>query len=151
MAQNFCCCKTNTSLSQTTAHDSFALSRWRALVTDAGEIPGREGGWSAGADEVQGSGKDSFFCDSNRSCHNGCSVTVLHKNRERSGNVQAKNCNCPHHCPCRFIFRNAGYANFAAVIIMDMQKIKFSVRYNFNAAQSKYRGTGAGADSKARM
>ncbi|MBR1569145.1 MAG: outer membrane beta-barrel protein [Bacteroidales bacterium] len=35
--------------------------------------------------------------------------------------------------------------------IMDMQKIKFSVRYNFNAAQSKYRGTGAGADSKARM
>ena len=35
--------------------------------------------------------------------------------------------------------------------IMDMQKIKFSVRYNFNAAQSKYRGTGAGSDSKARM
>jgi hypothetical protein len=35
--------------------------------------------------------------------------------------------------------------------IMDMQKIKFSVRYNFNAAQSKYRGTGAGADSKNRM
>ncbi len=35
--------------------------------------------------------------------------------------------------------------------MLDTQKIKFSVRYNFNAAQSKYRGTGAGADSKARM
>jgi len=34
---------------------------------------------------------------------------------------------------------------------MDTQKIRFSVRYNFNAAQSKYRGTGAGTDSKARM
>ena len=35
--------------------------------------------------------------------------------------------------------------------IMDTQKIKFSVRYSFNTAQSKYRGTGAGADSKGRM
>jgi len=35
--------------------------------------------------------------------------------------------------------------------LMDTQKVKLSVRYNFNAAQSKYRGTGAGADSKARM
>ena len=34
---------------------------------------------------------------------------------------------------------------------MDMQKIKFSIRYNFNTAKSKYRGTGAGADEKARM
>ena len=34
---------------------------------------------------------------------------------------------------------------------MDTQKVKFSVRYNFNAAPSKYRGTGAGADEKARM
>ena len=34
---------------------------------------------------------------------------------------------------------------------MDTQKVKLSVRYNFNAAQSKYRGTGAGTDSKARM
>jgi hypothetical protein len=29
--------------------------------------------------------------------------------------------------------------------------VKLSVRYNFNTAQSKYRGTGAGTDSKARM
>ena len=33
----------------------------------------------------------------------------------------------------------------------DSQKVKFSLRYNFNTAQSKYRGTGAGADNKARM
>jgi hypothetical protein len=35
--------------------------------------------------------------------------------------------------------------------VMDTQKIKFSIRYNFNTAQSKYRGTGAGSDSKNRM
>ena len=35
--------------------------------------------------------------------------------------------------------------------IMDTQRIKFSVRYNFNTAQSKYRGTGAGSDNKSRM
>ena len=34
---------------------------------------------------------------------------------------------------------------------MDSQRIKFSIRYSFNTAQSKYRGTGAGADEKARM
>jgi hypothetical protein len=35
--------------------------------------------------------------------------------------------------------------------MMDTQKVKLSIRYSFNTAQSKYRGTGAGADSKARM
>ncbi len=35
--------------------------------------------------------------------------------------------------------------------LMDNQRIKFSLRYNFNTAQSKYRGTGAGTDSKNRM
>ena len=35
--------------------------------------------------------------------------------------------------------------------LMDTQRVKFSVRYSFNTAQSKYRGTGAGADSKGRM
>jgi hypothetical protein len=34
---------------------------------------------------------------------------------------------------------------------MDTQLVKFSVRYNFNTAQSKYRGTGAGQDNKKRM
>ena len=35
--------------------------------------------------------------------------------------------------------------------IMDTQKVKFSLRYNFNTAKSKYRGTGAGSDNKDRM
>ena len=34
---------------------------------------------------------------------------------------------------------------------MDSQRVKFSVRYNFNTAQSKYRGSGAGEQQKARM
>lgn len=34
---------------------------------------------------------------------------------------------------------------------MDTQRLKFSVRYNFNTAQSKYKGTGAGTDVKSRM
>jgi hypothetical protein len=35
--------------------------------------------------------------------------------------------------------------------MMDTQKVKLSIRYNFNAAQSKYKGTGAGSDNKGRM
>ena len=35
--------------------------------------------------------------------------------------------------------------------LMDTQRIKFSLRYNFNTVQSKYRGTGAGQDTKNRM
>ena len=34
---------------------------------------------------------------------------------------------------------------------MDTQRVKLSIRYRFNAAQSKYKGTGAGADVKSRM
>ncbi|MCQ2133847.1 MAG: outer membrane beta-barrel protein [Bacteroidales bacterium] len=34
---------------------------------------------------------------------------------------------------------------------MDNQRIRFSVRYNFNTTQSKYKGTGAGTDVKSRM
>ena len=33
----------------------------------------------------------------------------------------------------------------------DLQRVKLSVHYSFNTAQSKYRGTGAGSDEKARM
>ena len=48
------------------------------------------------------------------------------------------------------------YSDFGSHTIMqtnllDMQKVKLSVRYSFNTAQSKYRGSGAGADNKARM
>ena len=35
--------------------------------------------------------------------------------------------------------------------LMDNQRLKFSIRYNFNTAQSKYKGTGAGTDVKSRM
>lgn len=35
--------------------------------------------------------------------------------------------------------------------IMNTKRIKFSVRYSFNTAQSKYKGTGAGKDSRDRM
>jgi hypothetical protein len=35
--------------------------------------------------------------------------------------------------------------------IMDTQKVKLSLRYNFNTAKSKYRGTGAGSENKGRM
>ena len=35
--------------------------------------------------------------------------------------------------------------------LMDTQMIKFSLRYRFNTAKSKYRGTGAGSDTKDRM
>ena len=34
---------------------------------------------------------------------------------------------------------------------MDRQRIKLSIRYNFNTAQSKYKGTGAGTDVRSRM
>ena len=35
--------------------------------------------------------------------------------------------------------------------IMNTQRIKFTIRYSFNTAQSKYKGTGAGTDTKDRM
>ena len=48
------------------------------------------------------------------------------------------------------------YSDFGSHTIMqtnllDTQKVKLSIRYSFNTVQSKYRGSGAGADSKARM
>ena len=36
-------------------------------------------------------------------------------------------------------------------ILMDTQRLVFSVRYRFNTAQSKYKGTGAGTDTRNRM
>jgi hypothetical protein len=35
--------------------------------------------------------------------------------------------------------------------LFDTQRIKFSLRFNFNTAQSKYKGTGAGKDTRDRM
>ena len=84
------------------------------------EVPGCKGCGPAGTHQIKGCGKDSFFCDSNRSCHNRCSVSVLHKNKQRGGNVQSyleKIPNCPHHCPYCIVFRNVRYTIFAAVNI----------------------------------
>ena len=33
----------------------------------------------------------------------------------------------------------------------DLRELQVTVRYKFNTAQSKYRGTGAGSDEKARL
>ena len=49
------------------------------------------------------------------------------------------------------VYTDFGNHTISQTNLMDSQKVKFSVRYNFNSAKSKYRGTGAGADSKARM
>ena len=34
---------------------------------------------------------------------------------------------------------------------MDTQLVKLSLRFNFNTARSKYKGTGAGSDTRSRM
>ena len=44
-----------------------------------------------------------------------------------------------------------GNYNIWQTNILNTQKVKFSIRYSFNTAQSKYKGTGAGSDQKARM
>ena len=49
------------------------------------------------------------------------------------------------------IFSDFGSHTFRQTIQMDTQRVKISLRYVFNAAQSKYRGTGAGTDNKNRM
>ena len=35
--------------------------------------------------------------------------------------------------------------------MMDTQRVVLSVRYRFNTAASKYKGTGAGKDARSRM
>ena len=49
------------------------------------------------------------------------------------------------------VFTDFGSHTFRQTIKMDTQRVKISLRYVFNAAQSKYRGTGAGTDNKNRM
>ena len=49
------------------------------------------------------------------------------------------------------VFTNRGHYSITQSILMDTQRVKFSVRYNFNTAQSKYKGTGAGNDTRNRM
>jgi len=47
----------------------------------------------------------------------------------------------------------ADYGNYliAQTNVMDTKRITLSVKYRFNAAQNKYKGTGAGSDAKGRM
>ncbi len=49
------------------------------------------------------------------------------------------------------VFSNLGNYRLTQSILMDTQRLVFSVRYRFNTAQSKYKGTGAGTDARDRM
>ena len=49
------------------------------------------------------------------------------------------------------VWSDLGGYNIQQSIKMDTQRISFSVRYRFNSAQSKYKGTGAGNDTRNRM
>jgi hypothetical protein len=46
---------------------------------------------------------------------------------------------------------NLGHYRLTQSVKMDTQRVGVSLRYRFNTANSKYKGTGAGADTKARM
>ena len=49
------------------------------------------------------------------------------------------------------IFTNLGHYSISQSVLMDTQRLVFSIRYRFNTAASKYKGTGAGQDAKSRM
>ncbi|MBO4917016.1 MAG: outer membrane beta-barrel protein, partial [Bacteroidales bacterium] len=49
------------------------------------------------------------------------------------------------------IFTDRGSYRITQSVIMDTQRVVFSVRYRFNSADSKYKGTGAGNDARSRM
>ncbi|MBO4590869.1 MAG: hypothetical protein J5698_07865 [Bacteroidaceae bacterium] len=49
------------------------------------------------------------------------------------------------------VFSDFGSHTISQTNLMDIQRIKFSLRYSFNTAQSKYRGTGAGKEAQERM
>ena len=49
------------------------------------------------------------------------------------------------------IFTDLGHYRITQTVLMDTQRIVFSIRYRFNTAQSKYKGTGAGQDVRSRM
>ena len=49
------------------------------------------------------------------------------------------------------VFADFGSHTFYQTNFMDTSRFELSVRYSFNSAQSKYRGTGAGSEEKARM
>ena len=49
------------------------------------------------------------------------------------------------------IFSDLGHYKITQSVHMDTQRIVLSVRYRFNTAASKYKGTGAGQDARSRM
>ena len=49
------------------------------------------------------------------------------------------------------IFTDIGHYKITQSVHMDTQRIVLSIRYRFNTAASKYKGTGAGQDAKSRM
>ena len=49
------------------------------------------------------------------------------------------------------LFSDLGYYKITQNNMMDTQRIVLSVRYRFNTAASKYKGTGAGKDARSRM
>ena len=49
------------------------------------------------------------------------------------------------------IFTNLGHYNITQSVLMDTQRLVFSIRYRFNTTESKYKGTGAGKDARSRM
>jgi hypothetical protein len=49
------------------------------------------------------------------------------------------------------IFTDLGSYRITQSVITDTRRIVFSVRYRFNSADSKYKGTGAGKDARDRM
>ena len=49
------------------------------------------------------------------------------------------------------VFTNLGHYNITQSVLMDTQRLVFSIRYRFNTTESKYKGTGAGKDARDRM
>ena len=49
------------------------------------------------------------------------------------------------------VFSNLGHYSIKQSVLMDSQRLVFSIRYRFNTTESKYKGTGAGNDTRDRM
>ena len=49
------------------------------------------------------------------------------------------------------LYTDLGYYKLTQTLHTDTQRLTLSIRYRFNTAESKYKGTGAGKDAKSRM
>lgn len=49
------------------------------------------------------------------------------------------------------VFTDLGHYRITQTVLMDSQRIVLSLRYRFNTADNKYKGTGAGKDARQRM